>query len=251
MGGSTLHTWSHVRSVRHFGNTCRGKHSRQADSTLRVGPTAAAISGSLGATALDADGTDGDLNDLWEFNPSTNEWTWMGGSSTPCCNAPGVYGTLGVPAPANIPGGRFAPSIWTDLNGNLWLFGGWEPIARRESGISTTFGSILHHTVFPPAPTPTFSVPREPPPTTQTVTISDDLRGNHLLHNRRDQAHDEFSDVYRSRYRFSRRKRWRQLQRPAATPRAPWQRPLTPSTSPRQPLQPSVWRPGHTPLRRQ
>jgi hypothetical protein len=27
-----------------------------------------------------------DLNDLWEFNPSTNEWAWMGGSSTiPSC----------------------------------------------------------------------------------------------------------------------------------------------------------------------
>ncbi|HWE86674.1 MAG TPA: chitobiase/beta-hexosaminidase C-terminal domain-containing protein [Terracidiphilus sp.] len=62
------------------------------------------------------------LNDLWEFNPFTNEWTWMGGSNT--YGQPGVYGTLGTPAPGNIPGARQEASSWTDSNGNLWLFGG-------------------------------------------------------------------------------------------------------------------------------
>jgi N-acetylneuraminic acid mutarotase len=66
------------------------------------------------------------LNDLWEFNPATNEWTWMGGSDTLYKNggAPGVYGTMGTPAAANIPGARQYASSWTDANGNLWLFGG-------------------------------------------------------------------------------------------------------------------------------
>jgi N-acetylneuraminic acid mutarotase len=66
--------------------------------------------------------TEGFLNDLWELNPSTNQWAWMGGSST--LNQPGVYGTLGVPAAGNIPGSRMDPFHWKDLNGNLWLFGG-------------------------------------------------------------------------------------------------------------------------------
>jgi len=66
--------------------------------------------------------TEGLLNDLWEFNPSTNQWAWMGGSST--LNQPGVYGTLGVPAAGNIPGSRIDPFHWRDVNGNLWLFGG-------------------------------------------------------------------------------------------------------------------------------
>ena len=61
-------------------------------------------------------------NDLWKFNPSTNEWTWMDGSGTVSQN--GVYGTLGTPAAENLPGGRFAASGWTDGSGNLWLFGG-------------------------------------------------------------------------------------------------------------------------------
>jgi N-acetylneuraminic acid mutarotase len=67
------------------------------------------------------------LNDLWAFNPSTNEWTWMGGNSTwgtNCCGQPGVYGTLGMPATGNSPGGRGSAAMWTDQTGNLWLFGG-------------------------------------------------------------------------------------------------------------------------------
>jgi len=66
--------------------------------------------------------TEGILNDLWEFNPSTNQWAWMSGSST--LNQPGVYGTVGVPAASNTPGSRMNPSNWSDVNGNLWLFGG-------------------------------------------------------------------------------------------------------------------------------
>lgn len=72
------------------------------------------------------------LNDLWEFNTTVNQWAWMGGSSTlpVCgtgpitCNQHGVYGTLGTPAPANLPGGRHQSVSWTDTNGDVWLFGG-------------------------------------------------------------------------------------------------------------------------------
>lgn len=69
------------------------------------------------------------LNDLWKFSPSTGEWTWMSGSSaTPPGTGPiapvGVYGTLGVAAASNVPGGRASAVSWTDGSGNLWLFGG-------------------------------------------------------------------------------------------------------------------------------
>jgi len=52
------------------------------------------------------------------------EWTWQGGSSTVGSGQVGVYGTLGKPAPANIPGGRKRTISWTDASGNSWLFGG-------------------------------------------------------------------------------------------------------------------------------
>lgn len=66
------------------------------------------------------------LNDLWKYNPSTSEWTWMGGSSTSYQSGGpnGVYGMLGTPAPGNVPGGREYGSNWTDSGGNFWLMGG-------------------------------------------------------------------------------------------------------------------------------
>jgi len=82
----------------------------------------------FGGRGVDSTGTQGDLNDLWEFNPSTRQWAWMGGSSTvPAANGgqPGVYGMLGTPASGNVPGGRNSPLGWTDSSGNLWLFGGY------------------------------------------------------------------------------------------------------------------------------
>ncbi len=62
----------------------------------------------------------GALNDLWRWDGSA--WTWLSGSSGP--NQTGTFGTLGVPAPTNVPGARNEAIAWTDASGNLWLFGG-------------------------------------------------------------------------------------------------------------------------------
>jgi N-acetylneuraminic acid mutarotase len=62
------------------------------------------------------------LNDLWEFNPTNMEWTWVSGSST--AGALGVYGTQGVASVSNVPGWRGGSVSWTDTSGNFWLFGG-------------------------------------------------------------------------------------------------------------------------------
>jgi hypothetical protein len=93
----------------------------------------------FGGDGYDANGNDGELNDLWEFNPSLGtygEWTWMGGSSTLGLygGQKGVYGTLGVPAVANVPGSRGAAVSWTDSGGNFWLFGGFGEDANSNSG---------------------------------------------------------------------------------------------------------------------
>jgi N-acetylneuraminic acid mutarotase len=87
----------------------------------------------FGGQGIDSTGASGWLNDLWEFSPSTKEWTWMGGSDSTYANAaqyqadrgqPGIYGTEGVPAATNVPGGRYSAVSWTDSSGNFWLFGG-------------------------------------------------------------------------------------------------------------------------------
>jgi hypothetical protein len=90
----------------------------------------------FGGQGYDSNGIGGLLNDLWKLDPTqgaNGEWTWMGGSNvlppgaglgnTPS-GEPGIYGTLGMPSPANVPGGREQTANWIDAPGNLWLFGG-------------------------------------------------------------------------------------------------------------------------------
>lgn len=60
--------------------------------------------------------------DLWKYEPSTNRWAWVGGTSAP--GVAGVYGTKGTPKAANFPGSRSDAAAWTNEAGNLWLFGG-------------------------------------------------------------------------------------------------------------------------------
>ena len=82
----------------------------------------------FGGIGDDSQGMPGWLNDLWDYNPSTGQWTWMAGDSTVGSSyqaQPGVYGTLGQPSAANTPGGRYGATGWTDAAGNLWLFGGF------------------------------------------------------------------------------------------------------------------------------
>jgi hypothetical protein len=94
----------------------------------------------FGGAGYDSTGTEGELNDLWMFNPNLGtygEWTWMGGSSTAGSNNsgnPGIYGTLGTAASTNIPGGRDSAVSWIDASGNLWLFGGFGYDSTRETG---------------------------------------------------------------------------------------------------------------------
>jgi len=74
----------------------------------------------FGGLGVDSVGHEANLNDLLKY--SGGEWTWMGGSAV--ANANGIYGSLGVPAPGNIPGARTEAAVWLDSSGSVWLFGG-------------------------------------------------------------------------------------------------------------------------------
>ncbi|HMO31402.1 MAG TPA: kelch repeat-containing protein [Lacibacter sp.] len=76
----------------------------------------------FGGTGFDGLGTQGLLNDLWKFQPATNQWTWVGGATV--ANRTGLYGTQGVAAATNFPGARQGALSWTDKYGNLWMMGG-------------------------------------------------------------------------------------------------------------------------------
>ena len=64
----------------------------------------------------------GQLNDLWKYNISTNQWTWMSGSND--TNQLGIYGDIGVPSNSSVPGSRYLSISWVDSKDTLWLFGG-------------------------------------------------------------------------------------------------------------------------------
>jgi Galactose oxidase, central domain len=105
--------------------------------TQGVGSTSNLPGGRWGATSrLDSSGnlwvfggfgydatsrTPGLLNDLWEYNTSNGQWTWVAGSNQ--INQDGIYGTVGTPGGG--PGGRQAMVSWLDNAGNFWIFGGY------------------------------------------------------------------------------------------------------------------------------
>lgn len=76
----------------------------------------------FGGFGYAASGATGYLNDLWKYNPSTNQWTWVKGNNS--INNTGIYGVLRVAAAGNRPGARKGSVSWVDPSGNLWLFGG-------------------------------------------------------------------------------------------------------------------------------
>ncbi len=84
----------------------------------------------FGGEGHDGSGTLGDLNDLWRWD-GTN-WTWISGGNV--AGAYGNYGGRGVPAPANVPGGRYRAVSWIDAAGKMWLFGGYGFAAGGTAG---------------------------------------------------------------------------------------------------------------------
>jgi hypothetical protein len=74
----------------------------------------------FGGYGFDGTGTEGYLNDLWEY--TGGKWNFVSGTAV--ANQNGIYGTAGTAATTNMPGGRHEAVGWADASGNLWLFGG-------------------------------------------------------------------------------------------------------------------------------
>jgi len=77
----------------------------------------------FGGSGYSVNSSPGFLNDLWKFNPVTNNWAWVRGDNV--SDNPGIYGTFGVPAATNKPGARMQSFNWTGIDGKLWLMGGY------------------------------------------------------------------------------------------------------------------------------
>lgn len=76
----------------------------------------------FGGDGYGGPGAYGHLNDLWRYDITTSQWTWLGGSDA--ADQPGAYGGPGVTAAEVAPGGRSGAVSWAGMDGTLYLFGG-------------------------------------------------------------------------------------------------------------------------------
>jgi N-acetylneuraminic acid mutarotase len=154
----------------------------------------------LGGDGYDSKGDEEGLNDLWEFAPSTVEWTWMGGNSTLLDgdeSRPGVYGTLGVANSSNIPGGRYGASNWTDTSGDFWLFGGLGADDSANDGDNLPLNDLWKYAfAMPTSALPVFSPPAGTYAAAQSVKISDSTEGATIYYTTDGSAPSTSSNVY-------------------------------------------------------
>jgi hypothetical protein len=126
--GTGLWTWVRGSSIGNQNAICG------APETFSTSYTAGARVGSVywkdshdkfwlfGGAALTTN-ANGYTNDLWKYDPVTDEWGWMQGSQQIAQN--GAYGTQGVPSIFNAPGSRIESTGWIDLSNDIWVFGGY------------------------------------------------------------------------------------------------------------------------------
>jgi len=75
------------------------------------------------------------MNDLWRFDPVTNNWTWMSGANS-FDNLPAFPNSC-VASNSVYPQARFRnPTTWKDKCGNLWMFSGiWTGTGNNKNDI--------------------------------------------------------------------------------------------------------------------
>jgi alpha-tubulin suppressor-like RCC1 family protein len=91
------------------------------------------------------------LRDLWMFNPTTSNWTWVAGSNIGDESA--TFGTLRVADLNNWPAGfctdGCSPAIATNKDGQMWLSGGYgNALGGRSNALWTYIPPNTHTTPF-------------------------------------------------------------------------------------------------------
>lgn len=83
----------------------------------------------------------GYLNDMWRYNPSTNNWTWMNGGQT--VNQEEIYGTKGVGDPANRPSGAYNVAF-CDTAGHFYMATGYNGY-NYNLGVSKLYSRVWRY----------------------------------------------------------------------------------------------------------
>ncbi|UWZ84800.1 kelch repeat-containing protein [Occallatibacter riparius] len=121
------------------------------------------------------------FNDLWEFDPQSAQWAWIAGEQlTTCptlggnCGSAPTYGTPGLPASANIPGGRGGSAVWMGAGDVVWVFGGWGVDPSTQFGFLGDLWKLpVRSAITPATALPAFSVPSGTYTAAQTLQITD------------------------------------------------------------------------------
>jgi hypothetical protein len=79
----------------------------------------------FGGYCVDEFNQAGDCNDLWKFDVSSGEWTWVRGSQDVTTANPN-WGTINVAASTNEPWASTRPIHWVDGSGLFWMFSGYQ-----------------------------------------------------------------------------------------------------------------------------
>ena len=137
MGGATTRNTPSVFGTQRVpapDNTPGGRYlaTSSADSSGNLW-----LFGGVGGGASDNNPGRCHFNDLWKYDVSRKQWTWLSGSDI--AGVQGVYGIRGVSAPGNVPGARDLGVSWIDEAGNFWLFGGW---GRDSSGVEDRLNDL-------------------------------------------------------------------------------------------------------------
>ena len=119
IGGDSVSSHSGVYGTKGMANAANKPGARYSSTGT---PDASGNLWLFGGVGFTAQPQSGELNDLWKYTPSTNQWTWVSGDSA--INPAGVYGTKNLTDPANKPAPRYNAISWMDNKGNFWLFGG-------------------------------------------------------------------------------------------------------------------------------
>ncbi len=102
-----------------------------------------------GGYGLGESGVFARLNDMWRYDPATNQWTWMFGDKNPG-TANGLAGTYTALGAVGKPGARRQCDTWVDKDGNFWFYAGEG--TNNTATASTRLDLWKLEAVVPPIP---------------------------------------------------------------------------------------------------
>lgn len=123
IGGSNTHSEGGTYGTQGTGSTTNIPGSRRGGTTSVNRSTSTTQFLFHGGFGFGLSGGAGHLSDLWQFTPSSLEWTYLAGTDQR--NEVGSYPATHERVPGSYPGGRSNSAGWTDSKYRFFLLGGF------------------------------------------------------------------------------------------------------------------------------